>query len=181
MRAKDETLKSKMRRRLWPALLLLLLLAGLVIGGWWFFLRPAPEAQVPRFSPNATVGALPGRTEEQIREMLQQQVDDTSIAFTINSSPVFANGSAKGDLMLESPANNTNNIRFVIVRDDTAEQLYDSGLMRPNSYILEDALQTDTPLAAGSYPCTATITLYSAGTGEPLGLVQAALTITVEN
>lgn len=181
MRAKNETPKSKARRRLWPALLLFLLLVGLLTGAWLLFLHPAPTAQAPRFSPNATVGALPGRTEEQIREMLQQQVDDTSIAFTINSSPVFANGSAKGDLMLESPANNTNNIRFVILRDDTGEQLYDSGLMRPNSYILEDTLQTDTPLAAGSYPCTATITLYSAGTGEALGLVQAALSITVEH
>lgn len=178
MKAKTEQTNKKQRRLLLLALLLLLAAA---VGVWFFWLPPAPAQQEPRFAPNATVGALPGKTEEQIRQMLQQQVDDTSIAFTLNSSPVFANGSAKGDLMLESPANNINNIRFVIERNDTGEQLYDSGLMRPNSYILEDSLQAQAPLAAGKYPCTATITLYSAETNESLGLVQAGLTITVEH
>ena len=55
---------------------------------------------------NATMGILPGVDVAQRQQELQQQLDETMIAFSINASPVFASGSAEGNLMLENPANN---------------------------------------------------------------------------
>ena len=142
--------------------------------------QPMETAAEPGFSTTAMVGALPDKTEDEIRAMLQQQMDDTQIAFSINAHPVFADGEAMGDLKLESPANNINNIRFRIVRDDTGEQVYDSGILQPNHYILEDRLQTKEPLEKGDHACTANIYLLDHDTQEEMGHVQAGLTITVE-
>lgn len=110
--------------------------------------------------------------------MLNQEITEKTVAFTVNASPVFETGTAEGNLMLESPANNINNIEFVIKRDDNGETLYKSGLLQPNQYIATDKLLVD--LDPGSYPCTVTITLYDPTTNEAKGLTQAGITLTVK-
>ena len=128
----------------------------------------------------AAGGALPGKTAEQIEAMLNAQIDETTVAFSINSEPVFESGEAEGELMIECPEVNLNNIRVTIARDDTGEQVYDSGILQPNSYIYSDSLQTKEPLPAGSYACTATVHLLDRDTDKEKGIAQAALVITIE-
>ena len=162
-------------------LALILLLALLPAAGGalhWAWMHRRPPA--PAYNPNAAVGALPGKTAEQIEAMLNAQMDETTVAFSLNAGPVFADGGAEGDLMIECPEVNLNNIRVTIARDDTGGQVYDSGILRPNSYIYSDRLQTDEPLAAGSYGCTATIHLLDRETGEEKGIAQAGVTLTIE-
>ena len=65
---------------------------------------------------------------------------------------------------------NLNNIRVTIARDDTGEQVYDSGILQPNSYIYSDSLQTKKPLPAGSYACTATVHLLDRDTDKEKGI-----------
>lgn len=133
----------------------------------------------PGFAPNASVGALPGKTEEEIEAMLTQKINEKMVAFTVNAEPYFEDGTSMGNLMLESPANNINNIEFVIRRDDTDEVIYRSGLLQPNQYIAEDTLDVD--LDAGVYNCTVDITLYDPETNEAKGMSQAGITITIKN
>ena len=133
------------------------------------------------YSPNATVGALPGKTNDQIKADMQGKIDDGMIAFSINTNMVFTDGNAEGLLKLEAPVSNTNNIQFVINRDDNGEVLYRSGLLKPNSYIDQDKLQTEQPLKKGVYNCTATVTLHDPETEMEKGKVQAAIVIRVEN
>ena len=173
--------KEKQSRKGLIALILLLLL--IIAALLWYFTRPQPveEPEGPRFAPNASIGALPDKTDEEIIAMLQQKVDEKSVAFSIKYNPVFQDGSAEGELKLESPANNINYIYFTINIDETGEQIYESGLLAPNSYIYTDTLQTEKPLAKGVYPCTATIHLVDKDTKEELGMVQAAITLTIQN
>lgn len=155
--------------------------AGAAITSYVFvFNQPATPADQLVFAPNAQIGILPGKTDEQIEELLSKTIDENTIAFSINSNAVFENARAKGNLMLESPSNNINYIEFVIRRNDTGDVLYRSGLLKPNQYILEDSLQTKTPLTKGSHECTADITLYDKETLQAKGMVQAALTITIK-
>ncbi len=184
-------MKTKKKSPVILIALICILLAAAIAVGIFLLQKPEPEepvedpmaiqTNIPQFAPNASIGPLPGKTEEEIREMLQQQVDDKMVAFSINATPTFKNGSAEGNLMLESPGNNINNIEFVITRDDTGDILYRSGLLKPNSYIETDKLQTEEPLPAGEYTCTATITLYDPETTEAKGMAQAALVISVQN
>lgn len=169
--------KRKKKKAL-PLLILLLLLLAVAIAV--VLLRSPKEVEEdPIFAPNASVGTLPGKTQEEIEAMLTQQITDKTVAFTVNAAPVFENGKAKGNLMLESPANNINYIEFVIRRDDTDETIYKSGLLKPNQYIDEDTLLVD--LDRGSYPCTVDITLYDPETFKSKGMTQAGITISVKN
>ena len=169
--------REKAGRRLVAALLLLVALLLALVGAllWQRFYRADPKLE-----PNATVGMMPGKTAEQIEAMLNAQIDETTVAFSINSEPVFESGEAEGELMIECPEVNLNNIRVTIARDDTGEQVYDSGILQPNSYIYSDSLQTKEPLPAGSYACTATVHLLDRDTDKEKGIAQAALVITIE-
>lgn len=169
------------KSRKWILILLLLLLLLIIAGiGTFVYLRSMPKEQDgPNFAPNASVGALPGKTREEIEAMLNQQITDKMVAFTVNAAPVFDNGKAEGNLMLESPGNNINYIEFVISLDDTGEVIYRSGLLKPNQYIDKDKLLVD--LDAGEYACTVDITLYDPETLDAKGMSQAGITVTVLN
>ncbi len=161
--------------------LLIIAVVVLLLGATYFFLRQPKKDQVPSFAPNATVGALPGKSEEEIKAILDQEINDKMVAFSINALPEFKNGKAAGNLLLESPANNINNIEFVIRRDDTGKIIYRSGLLKPNQYVEKDKLQTDKPLPKGTYPCTASITLFDPVTFQEKGMAQADIVITIKN
>lgn len=175
--------KKRPQRSLLILLLLLLLLLAVVAGamlvGGSRGKTESTEPTGPVFAANASIGALPGKTQEEIQAMLQQQVDDRMVAFSINANPEFENGTAKGKLLLEAPANNINYIEFVIKRDDNGQTIYRSGLMKPNQYIEEDKLSVNLP--KGEYPCTVDITLYDPETLEAKGMSQAGITIVVKN
>lgn len=173
--------KNGKKRSKAPILLVLLLLLAAIAAAVFLLLRPEeePEPEGPTFAANASVGALPGKTREEIEAMLSQQVTEKTVAYTVNAYPIFENGTAKGNLMLESPANNINYIEFVIRLDETGETIYRSGLLQPNQYITEDVLLVD--LDKGSYPCTVDVTLYDKETLEAKGMTQAGILLTVEN
>lgn len=176
VRTENENGKPKKRSKLLLLLVLFLLLTGIGIAAY-VYLQPEEEAG-PSFAKNASVGALPGRTPEEIEAMLTQRITDKTVAYTINAYPVFESGTSKGNLMLESPANNINYIEFTIRRDDTGELLYQSGLLEPNQYIDEDRLLVD--LDPGTYVCTAEITLYDPETLKSKGMTQAEIHVTVK-
>lgn len=172
-----EQIERKKRR--WPWLVLILVVLAVIAllllrGG-----KEAPQGDVPAYAPNASVGSLPGKTEEEIQAELQQKVDDKMVAFTVNSTPVFEDGKSEGNLMLASPSSNINNIQFLITRDDTGEQIYDSGMLAPNSYIEKDKLDVELP--GGEYVCTATILLLDREDFAEKGRVQAGLVINIKN
>ena len=165
------------RAALGALVLLALLLAAALLWG-----RPRrPKPAEPAFAANATIGALPDKTDKEIEAMLQQAVDEKSVAFSIKYDPTFASGSAEGELKMESPGNNINYIFFTIALDETGELIYESGLLKPNSYIYSDRLQTKEPLPKGTYPCSATVPLVDRETLGEIGSVQAALALTVQS
>lgn len=164
-----------------PVLLIVLLLLAAAAAAAYFLLRPAQEPepeQGPVFAPNASVGALPNKTQEEIEAILTQQITDKTVAYSVNSNPIFANGTAEGNLMLESPANNINYIEFVIRVDETNEIVYRSGLLKPNQYIENDKLLVD--LEPGDHNCTVDITIYDTETYEAKGMTQAGIVISVK-
>ena len=122
--------QGRKKRRLAFVLLLVLLPAA---GGalHWLLLNRQPEA--PAYNPNAVVGALPGKTAEQIEAMLNAQIDETTVAFSINSEPVFETGEAEGELMIECPEVNLNNIRVTIVRTTRASRCMIRGSCSPTA------------------------------------------------
>ncbi len=132
-----------------------------------------------QFDDNATTGILPGVDIDQRRKELQDKLDRSMIAFTINTSPVFLNGTSKGNLLIENPGNNAKLLQVRIVADETGEELYTSKYLKPGTYI-ENA-RLDKALEKGAYPATAYFMAYEEESAKYIGQTGAQLTITVQN
>ncbi len=161
---------SRKKRAAIIAGLVLLLLAGLAV--WWVLGRTS-EGALPS-DPNVRVGSITGGTED-----LDKIVDEGMLTFSINSTPVFEDGAANGNLMIENSEINNNRFTVTIVRDDTGEKIYQSGALDPGQYI--DDVPLDVDLPAGEYACTATFSTYRLSDDSPIGQAAAGLTITVLN
>ncbi|MEG0630534.1 MAG: hypothetical protein RSG57_04020 [Christensenellaceae bacterium] len=165
-------------------ILIIAVIAVLIVLLYIGVIKPAME---PKQSPeqvaaeelikekNAELGIIPGMTNEEIQERLNQVVTDSMLNISINSVPYFQNGQSEGNLRLENVQGNKYSFVVEIVRDDTGERIYKSGLIDPG-YFVENA-KLDVELAKGKYPCVATFTAYDGI--EQIGTVGAQIVITV--
>ena len=153
-------------------LIILLLLVSLGIGGWLFLKQDGF-----RFDSAAEDGSLDGLTKEQIQELMNDKVDKSMLAISINSTPVFEDGKGKGSLRIDNAANNNYNMRVRIVIDNEQKQIYYSDGIRPGQMIREDYL--DEVLDRGTYACTATFEAYDED-GKKAGEAKAQLNIVVK-
>lgn len=131
------------------------------------------------YDDNATVGILPGIDVDERQKQLQDALDRSLIAFSINTSPVFLNGTSKGNLLIENPGNNAKLLKVRIKIDDTEEEVYASNYLKPGTYI--DSVSLDKVLEKGTYDATAYFSAYDEANGEYIGETGAQITITVQN
>ena len=150
--------------------------ALLLAAGAYFFAMRGPDDSL-ELADNATMGVLPGIDLAQRQAELQALLDESMIAFSINTSPVFASGSSEGNLMLENPENNAKLLVVEIYRDDTGEMIYQSKALPVGSYIENVAL--DKVLDPGEYPATAYFKGYREDDHSYIGQAGAAINISV--
>ena len=131
------------------------------------------------YDDNATIGILPGIDIDARRAELQNMLDRSMIAFSINTSPVFLNGTSKGNLLIENPGNNAKLLQISILIDETNEEIYASKYLKPGTYI--ESVKLDKVLEKGTYNATAYFSAYDEETGEYIGQTGAQITITVQN
>ena len=117
-------------------------------------------------------GAEPGLTEDEIRELLQKQVDESSISFSISSDPIFKG--KKAFIVMANPRYNAYDIDYVITVD--GKEIIRTAKIAPNQYIEEVELKEALP--KGSYIGEALITGYNKETGEEVGKTIVELNIT---
>ncbi|OKZ87367.1 hypothetical protein [Clostridium sp. 29_15] len=117
-------------------------------------------------------GAEPGLTDDEIRELLQRQVDESSISFSISSDPIFKG--KKAFLVMANPRYNAYDIDYVITVD--GKELIRTAKIAPNQYIEEVELKEALP--KGSYIGEALITGYNKETGAEVGKTIVELNIT---
>ncbi|MCI8839512.1 MAG: hypothetical protein HFF25_07355 [Oscillospiraceae bacterium] len=168
---------TKKKRMVLIALACLLLLA---VGGGIFLMTREEDAAMDdslQLDDNATMGVLPGIDMKERQAQLQEQLDEGMIAFSINTSPVFATGGSEGNLMLENPANNAKLLVVEIYIDATQEMVYQSKAIPTGAYI-ENA-RLDKVLEPGEYPATAYFKAYREEDHSFIGQAGAAIKITV--
>lgn len=117
-------------------------------------------------------GAEPGLTEDEIRELLQKQVDESSISFSISSDPIFKG--KKAFIVMANPRYNAYDIDYVITVD--GKEIIRTAKIAPNQYIEEVDLKEALP--KGNYIGEALITGYNKETGEEVGKTIVELNIT---
>ena len=117
-------------------------------------------------------GAEPVLSEEEIRALLQKQVDDSTISFSISSDPVFKG--KKAFIVMANPRYNAYDIDYVITVD--GKEVIRTAKIAPNQYIEEVELKEALP--KGNYTGEALVTGYNKETGEEVGKTIVELSIT---
>ena len=119
-------------------------------------------------------GAEPGLSEDEIRALLQKQVDDSTISFSISSDPVFKG--KKAFIVMANPRYNAYDIDYVITVD--GKEIIRTAKIAPNQYIEEVELKEALP--KGTHTGEALVTGYNRETGEEVGKTIVEVTITAQ-
>lgn len=117
-------------------------------------------------------GAEPGLSEEEIKALLQKQVDESSISFSISSDPVFKG--KKAFIVMANPRYNAYDIDYVITVD--GKEIIRTAKIAPNQYIEEVELRE--ALSKGTHTGEALVTGYNRETGEVVGETIVEVNIT---
>lgn len=168
-------------------IIVLIILLLLCVGVAAFMLHqpaPAPDP-IPSasngivYDENALIGGWESLSPEEITNSLNEKVEEGYINISMNTSPVFADGKAQGNLMIVNETVNRYPQRVVITLADTGEIIYASGAIPVGSKIEADTL--DVVLHAGTYPCIAMFHSLDPDTGAILGSAGANINITILN
>ena len=124
-------------------------------------------------SVKAKLGQLDGKSEEEIQAELNRVIEEGMFHIAINTQPVFTSSTAEGNLEIENVPGNLYDMAVVI------EELYSSGLIRPNYQIERDCLEEE--LSPGEYPAVAVFHAYDQETMEEVGSTACEMVITVLN
>ena len=168
---------KKGKKKKWLILLLALLLLALLAAGGFFVWQYFNRGEL--MEPNATIGVMPGKTDQEIIDELNRKVDERSIALTINPAPVAEDGGSPVNWMYENPQSNDKYTKLEVYLDDTEELIYETALMINGSYIESAPRKVELP--AGTYSCTAYVHGYRLADKSYLGQVAAGLTLTSKN
>ena len=164
-------------------------LAAVAIGAIIFIvvtLRSAPMSKEDArakagivYDSAAIEGGWDNLSPEEIAEKLNERVAEGMINISANTAPIFEDGSSEGNLMLVNESINNYPQKVQIVRNDTGEQIYESGAIAVGSKI--ERAKLDVVLPAGTYECTAYFHNLDPETGDIIGTAGAIITITIKN
>ena len=138
---------------------------------------PAPGGIV--YDDAAIEGGWEQMSQEEIEETLNETVSEGMIRISMNTTPVFEDGDAEGNLMIVNEDVNRYPQQVEIYRNDTKETIYESKAIPVGSKIEKAAL--DVHLEAGTYACTALFHSLDPETGSILGTAGAVITITINH
>ena len=164
-------------------------LAAVAIGAIIFIvvtLRSAPMSKEDArakagivYDSAAIEGGWDNLSPEEIAEKLNEKVEEGMINISMNTAPYFENGTAEGNLMLVNESINNYPQMVQIVRNDTGEQIYESGAIAVGSKI--ERARLDVVLPAGTYECTAYFHNLDPESGAIIGTAGAIITITIQH
>ena len=138
---------------------------------------PANDPGGIEFDPSATEGGWDEADTDEIIAGLNEKVEAGMINISMNTSPVFADGTSKGSLMIVNEEVNNYPQVVEISRDDTGELIYKSGAIPVGSKIESAKLSVD--LDPGTYKCTALFYNLDPDTGDKLGSAGVVIELTV--
>ena len=145
--------------------------------------KPAQSKDDPKTGigddDSAVEGGWDNLSPEEIAEKLNEKVAEGMINISMNTAPYFEDGKAEGNVMIVNESINNYPQKVQIVRNDTGDQIYESGAIAVGSKI--ERAKLDVALPAGTYECTAYFHNLDPETGEIIGTAGAIINITIKN
>ena len=131
------------------------------------------------YDSSAVEGGWDNLSPEEIEAQLNEKVAEGMINISANTAPIFEDGASEGNLMLVNESINNYPQMVQIVRNDTGEQIYESGAIAVGSKI--ERARLDVVLPAGTYECTAYFHNLDLESGAIIGTAGAIITITIQH
>ena len=131
------------------------------------------------YDSSAVEGGWDNLSPEEIEARLNEKVAEGMINISANTAPIFEDGASEGNLMLVNESINNYPQMVQIVRNDTGEQIYESGAIAVGSKI--ERARLDVVLPAGTYECTAYFHNLDPETGDIIGTAGAIITNTIQH
>ena len=166
-------MKKNMNVKIIIVILLILVVSG--IGIYYIYNKNTNKSSENGSAISGYVladGAEPGLSEDEIRALLQKQVDESTISFSISSDPVFKG--KKAFIVMANPRYNAYDIDYVITVD--GKEIIRTAKIAPNQYVEEVELKEALP--KGKYTGEALVTGYNRETGEKVGETLVEINIT---
>lgn len=139
-------------------IIILLILLGLCAGMFYSMIKEGDKGRLSR-DELALGGMLPGKSQEEISDLLNAKVEEGMIDIGIAAEPIFEENGKKGRLGIENIAANHYSFQVILRLDDSREVIYESGIIDPGYYV--EYVELKKKLQAGDYPATAVFTTYS--------------------
>ncbi len=138
--------------------------------------EPTTETAKPVFDLAEDAGSeLGGLEKADVVAALNQQVADSMMNISMNSSPIFEDG--VGNLLIvNKETNNKPQVVEIYTEDDML--IYQSGAISVGSKVETGSLLVD--LEEGTYPCTAYFNALNPETGELAGRAGINIKVTVQ-
>lgn len=138
---------------------------------------------VAKHVPSVVIPSKPDPLTPEELEKIQKEIDDKVALGLMNVSmacnPAFETGSSAGWLKIWNAPQNRYPQVVKIVRSDTGELIYTSGVVPVGSRIDTDTLDAELP--AGSYDCVAYFYPIDPDTGKEIGCIGAKIVVTVKS
>ena len=150
--------------------------AGYIVSTHTQSVQAAPEPVSLMAEANVKTGTL-NQDPEKRQEELNQVVEEGMLAFSINATPFMKTGASTANLLIENPPGNGKRFTITIQRNDTGEEIYQSGYLDPEQYI--DDVPLDVALPKGEYSCTAYFDAYRIDDNVFIGRAGAGITLYV--
>ena len=131
------------------------------------------------YDSSAVEGGWDNLSPEEMAEKLNEKVAEGMINISMNTAPYFENGTADGNIVIVNESINNYPQKVQIIRNDTGEQIYESGAIAVGSKI--ERAKLDVALPAGTYECTAYFHNLDPETGEIIGTAGAIINITIQH
>lgn len=169
---------KKIEKKINVKIIAILLVVAVVATGIYFVYNKSKNKNVVAENGSAVSGyvlsdgAEPGLSEDEIRALLQRQVDESTISFSISSDPVFKG--KKAFIVMANPRYNAYDIDYVVTVN--GKEIIRTAKIAPNQYIEEVELREALP--KGTHIGEALVTGYNRETGEEVGKTIVEVTIT---
>lgn len=150
--------EKKKSKLLWIIMFLLLVLIGIGAGVYYQMTKDHNLSRLTR-DELALGGMLPGKTDQEIADILNSKVTEGMVDIGIAASPIFEHGGKKGRIAIENIEANRYSFQIDLRLNDTREIIYRSGLIDPGFHI--EYIELNKTLPAGTYPATAHFVTYS--------------------
>lgn len=126
---------------------------------------------------NVVMGDRETKSQEEIQDELNKQVEEGMINISMNTYPEFESGTASGNLLITNDKVNVYPQFVEIYLADSEELIYQSGLIPVGGRIDNAKLSVD--LDKGKYDCIAYFNAVDEETQEIVGKAGAEIVITV--